>query len=177
MVGDQHTFGQLFRKYYTLLYQYGNKICADTSVLEDAIQELFIEIWNRRATEPPDSVKAYLLKALKFKLYKSFRQRKLSADVGESHNSLFELSYESFIIGRENDEQKSKNILAALNTLSARQKEVVYLKIYKGFSYEEVSAIMAINYQVVRNLLCQALKALRKVMQPLIVVGLGLLCC
>ena len=42
------------------------------------------------------------------------------------------------------------------------KKEVVYLRIYKGLSYEEVSEIMQLNYQVVRNLLYTALKAFKK---------------
>jgi RNA polymerase sigma factor (sigma-70 family) len=175
MEGDQQAFGQLFRRYYNLLFQYGNKICADTTVLEDCIQELFVELWQKRSKRPLLSVKAYLLQSLKFKLYASFRERKFSAATGPQEDAIFELSYESFIIDRENDEEKASSIISAINTLSARQKEVIYLKIYKGLSYEEVSAIMEINYQVVRNLLCQALKTLRKLIHPLIFLGLSLL--
>ncbi|MBA4167079.1 MAG: sigma-70 family RNA polymerase sigma factor [Chitinophagaceae bacterium] len=173
MEGDQQAFGQLFRRYYSLLFQYGNKICADTVVLEDCIQELFTELWHKRPGLVLQSVKAYLLQALKFKLYKSFRERKFSYDMNE--NSVFELSYESFLIDKEETLEKTTSIISAMNTLPARQKEVIYLKIYKGLSYEEVSAIMDINYQVVRNLLCQALKALRKLIHPLIFLGLSLL--
>jgi len=53
-------------------------------------------------------------------------------------------------------------ILRALNKLPPRQKEIIYLKIYKGLNYEEISEVMSINYQVVRNLLCQALKTFKK---------------
>ena len=35
-------------------------------------------------------------------------------------------------------------------------------------SYEEVSEIMQINYQVVRNLLCQALKTFRKIKKAIL---------
>jgi RNA polymerase sigma factor (sigma-70 family) len=123
-----------------------------------------------------ESVKTYLLQALKFKLYKSFRTRKFFYDVDQTDNAVFELSQETFIIDKEKDLEKTGNILSAMNTLPARQKELVYLKIYKGLSYEEVSAIMEINYQAVRNLLCQALKTLRKLVHPLMLLGLSLLC-
>lgn len=160
--GDKEALGVLFKRYYTLLYQYGNKICPDKIVLEDAIQELFTELWQKKSTQPIQSVKAYLLQSLKYKLYKSFRNKKLVLHVEEDSNEPFELSHESFLISKEEDEEKLKKIVDAINQLPVRQKEIIYLKIYKGLSYEEISEIMQINYQVVRNLLCQALKTFRK---------------
>jgi RNA polymerase sigma-70 factor (ECF subfamily) len=52
----------------------------------------------------------------------------------------------------------------AIDQLSNRQKEIIYLKFYQNLSYEEVSEIMNINYQVARNLLHQAIKAMRKIL-------------
>jgi len=166
--GDREAFGQLFRRHYPLLFQYGNKICSDVATLEDNIQELFVEIWQKKSTQPVQSVKAYLLQALKYKLYKSFRNRKPVQSIELTSEDAFELSHESFIVAKEEDELKNKKVIEALNKLPARQKEVIYLKIYKGLSYEEVSEIMQINYQVVRNLLCQALKTFRKLIIELV---------
>ena len=50
------------------------------------------------------------------------------------------------------------------------QKEIIYLRIYKGLSYEEISVIMEIDHQVVRNLLCQALKTFRKLIIPVAIL-------
>jgi RNA polymerase sigma factor (sigma-70 family) len=101
------------------------------------------------------------LQAIKFKLYKTFRNKKM-VTTNEAENYLFELSQETLLINEEEDQERTKKICAALELLSPRQKEVIYLKIYKGLSYEEVSEIMELNYQVVRNLLCAALKAFKK---------------
>jgi RNA polymerase sigma factor (sigma-70 family) len=162
--GNQQALGELFRRYYGLLFQYGKKICSDTELLEDSIQDLFAEIWQKRASSSVQSVKPYLLQALKFKLYKAFRDQKRINSIDDAANELFELSHENFIVAGEEDKEKMKKILEAINSLPARQKEIIYLKIYKGLSYEEVSEIMEINYQVVRNLLCQALKSFRKLL-------------
>jgi RNA polymerase sigma factor (sigma-70 family) len=162
--GSRDALGELFRRYYNLLFQYGNKICSDTALLEDTIQELFAELWQKGPNQSVQSVKAYLLQALKFKLYKTFRDQKRIQTVSENDNEPFELSHDHFIITGEEDSEKMKKLLNALNQLPSRQKEVIYLKIYKEMSYEEVSEIMEINYQVVRNLLCQALKNFRKLL-------------
>ncbi len=75
-------------------------------------------------------------------------------------NSNFELTGKR---GRlQDDLEHTEMILRALNKLPPRQKEIIYLKIYKGLNYEEISEVMSINYQVVRNLLCQALKTFKK---------------
>jgi RNA polymerase sigma-70 factor (ECF subfamily) len=55
-------------------------------------------------------------------------------------------------------------MLHALNNLTNRQKEIVYLKYYQNLSYEEVSEIMKINYQAARNLLYQTIKTLRSLL-------------
>lgn len=167
-LGDREAFGILFRRHYTLLYQYGSRICTDSGTLEDCIQELFVELWQKKSTQPVQSVKAYLMQALKYKLYKSFRNNKPTQDVEEINHEPFVMGHDSFLIHGQENEDKTKQVIEALDKLPPRQKEVIYLKIYKGLSYEEVSQVMEINYQVVRNLLCQALKTFRKLITPVI---------
>ena len=169
--GDREALGWLFRRYYPELYKYGIKICLDAVVLEDCIQELFIEIWQHKNPAPTISVKAYLLKALKYKLLKALQkmhQVTLQADM--SDNAAFELSHESFIIAKQNDVEKVKRVISALSQLTNRQKEIIYLKFYQGLDYTEVSEIMNINYQAARNLLHQAIKAMKKIMQHSLLV-------
>jgi RNA polymerase sigma factor (sigma-70 family) len=160
--GNKEALSVLFKRYYSLLYQYGNKICADEGTLEDCIQELFIDLWQKKPQQGIKSVKAYLLQALKYKLYKSFRHKKTISSIEGDFNEHFELSHETFLIHRNDNDEKIKKIVDTINQLPTRQKEIIYLKIYKGLSYEEIGEIMEINYQVVRNLLCQALKTFRK---------------
>jgi RNA polymerase sigma factor (sigma-70 family) len=160
--GERDAFSLLFQRFYPLLFQYGSKITANKEVLEDAIQELFLELWQKPKAQELQSVKAYLLQSLKFKLYKTFRKKDFYSMETEDEMYGFELSKETMLIEKEEDEERTLKILTALAQLSPRQKEVIYLKIYKGLSYEEVCEVMQLNYQVVRNLLYTALKAFKK---------------
>lgn len=160
--GNKDAFSTLFRRFYPMLFQYGSKITTDKELLEDAIQELFLELWQKPTFQSLHSVKAYLLQALKFKLYKSFRKTSVLSAAAAEEDYGFELSKETMLIHKEEDDERIQKILAALTKLTPRQKEVIYLKIYKGLSYEEVSEVMQLNYQVVRNLLYTALKAFKK---------------
>lgn len=157
--------GKLFSVYYPVLLKYGSKFCPGQELLEDCIQDLFAEIWQSPSSPEIQSVKAYLLKALKYKLYKKLRQRPPGSYVeGAANEMAFEISHENFLIEQEDNEQRIRQVIDTLRQLQPRQREIIYLKIFQELSYEEVGEIMNINYQVTRNLMSQAIKALRKLL-------------
>jgi RNA polymerase sigma factor (sigma-70 family) len=162
--GDKEAFATLFRVHYEVLYRYGSKFTSIGARLEDAIQELFIELWQAKSRTPVVSVRAYLLKALKYKLLKDYRQKGRLISLTDNPDIPFELSHEHFLIAQQESEEKKQSVLNALAQLTNRQKEIIYLKFYQDLSYEEVSEIMNINYQVARNLLYQAIKSLKSLL-------------
>ena len=165
--GDHHSFASLFRRYYEPLVQYGSKLTGNSDMLEDCIQELFTELWQNKSQTQVQSVKAYLFKSLKYKLYRA-QQRKVASPFNENHSDvLFEISHETLVVSRELDAEKTARVLQALGQLSNRQKEIIYLKFYQELNYEEVSDIMNINYQAARNLLYQSIKSLKKLLTAL----------
>jgi RNA polymerase sigma factor (sigma-70 family) len=162
--GDKEAFAALFRRHYETLFRYGSKFTNDTKLLEDSIHELFIELWQAKSNTPVLSVKAYLLKSLKYKILKIFRQNGRLIPLTDYNDIAFEWSHEQFLIDQQDSIEKKKLLLNALGRLSNRQKEIIYLKYYQNLSYEEVSEIMNINYQVARNLLYQAIKSLKSLL-------------
>ena len=160
--GDRQAFDTLFRRHYSLLFQYGSKLCPEREVLEDSIQELFIELWQSPSATPIQSVKAYLLKALKYKLFKQLKPSRTLRPVDKLEDEMsFIISHEDFIIEEEERKRSVYQVTNAINRLPNRQKEIIYLKIYQALDYEEISEVMNINYQVARNLFYQAIKSLR----------------
>jgi RNA polymerase sigma factor (sigma-70 family) len=163
--GDKTAFAELFRRHYSLLYQYGCKLSVHTTVVEDCIQELFAELWQNKTATTVHSIKAYLLTALKYKIFRVYRSKAAQSFEEVNEHIHFEISHDNFIIAQEEDRQKTNRMIAALQQLPSRQKEIIYLKIYQNLSYEEVSEIMGINYQVSRNLFSQSIKSLRKILE------------
>lgn len=160
--GNTAAFREVFRNYYSQLYLYGYKIVQDKTLLEDTIQELFLELWNNNNIAEIQSVKAYLFKSLQYKLYKKIALKK-ETTLGNSFliDIPFDLNKETLLVEEENEKEKANFIGELLNELSPRQREIIYLRFYRDMSYEEISYIMQINYQAARNLLSQALKALK----------------
>jgi RNA polymerase sigma factor (sigma-70 family) len=161
--GDRDAFATLFRHHYEPLVRYGGKFIDNPGQLEDCIQELFIELWQSTSRLPVKSVRAYLLKSLKYKILKTFRRRRTLLPITDGQG-VFVWSHEDYLIAGEESALNNKKVLSALGRLSNRQKEIVYLKYFQNLSYEEISDVMNINYQVARNLLYQAIKSLKSLL-------------
>jgi RNA polymerase sigma factor (sigma-70 family) len=164
--GDENAFAGIFRKYYTGLYNYGCRITNDTSMVEDCIQELFLDMWRTQGRADILSLRAYIFRAFKFKLIKLLAKGSKTTLTGDENiGEAFELSHDILMINKELDAGKAKLLSDAVNLLSPRQKEIIYLKFYLNLSYEEVSNVMQINYQAARNLIYKAIKELKNTAQ------------
>ncbi len=161
--GDKDALSSLFKKYYPELFRYGLKITDDREMVNDSLQDLFIDIWQQKTPPPVLSIKAYLLKAMRYKLLKQMKLGQ-SSKIDLNHvEAQFHISHESFIIKNEQDREKTDKLLTALQKIPARQKEIVYLRYYLNMGYKEICEIMNIEYQVARNQLANAIKNLKRV--------------
>ena len=163
--GDEESFITVFRNFYSNLYNYGCKLTNDQGIVEDCIQDLFIEMWRTNGKAEIISLKAYIFKAFKFKLLKAISKlSRISNFQGDQNELPFELSHEMFLINQHENKEQAKRVQDALHHLSPRQKEIIYLKYYMDLSYEEVSEVMNINYQAARNLVYQSIKVLKSIL-------------
>ncbi|HEU4608352.1 MAG TPA: sigma-70 family RNA polymerase sigma factor [Chitinophagaceae bacterium] len=167
---DRQAFAALFKRYYEPLFQFGLKFTQDTQILEDCIQELFLELWTSNSRTEVRSVKAYLCKSLRYKLFRALSRQSRLDGHADAENLQFTMSQESQLIIAEEDKENRDRILKAYSRLTDRQREIIYLKYFQEMSYEEVSEVMSINYQASRNLLSMAIKSLRKLLGSILLL-------
>ncbi|MGI4835532.1 MAG: RNA polymerase sigma factor [Janthinobacterium lividum] len=173
--GDAEALAVLFEAYYDALFSYGRKLTSDEELVRDCIQNLFQKLWWRRASiGAAPVVKTYLFKALRRHLGDEAKRLSRYRHLLPAYSDSFEVTYshEEFLLNQQADAEQSQRLLAALNHLSKRQREALYLRFFDGFSYERVAEVMSLNTQSVRNLIFKALQVLRQVL----VVSLALLC-
>ncbi len=166
-LGSTQALATLFEAYYFALFSYGLKLTGDEDLVKDCIQDLFQKLWRRReGIRATPVVKAYLFKALRRHLGDETKLLRQHRHLLPAYTDSFEVTYshEEFLIAQQSDAEQSTRLLAALNQLSKRQREALYLKFFDGFSYERIAEVMSLNTQSVRNLVFNALKAVRKVM-------------
>jgi RNA polymerase sigma factor (sigma-70 family) len=112
-----------------------------------------------------EAIHFYLIKSLRGKLLRIVKKQKnISWEVINPDLPCFEFCFsqdENLSLSHSQNEQQEL-LLKSLNALPARQKEIIYLRFFNGMSYLEIAEIMSVNYQVVRNYACKAIKTLRK---------------
>ncbi|MDJ1480917.1 sigma-70 family RNA polymerase sigma factor [Cytophagaceae bacterium YF14B1] len=166
--GDRAAFASIYRKYVTALLNYGNKITSDRTLVEDSIQDLFFELWeSRERIAETTSVKFYLFKALRYKIYHNTNTKDFSSLESTEYNTELNQNYfsypshESQLIGIEVQSLQMENLKTLLEQLPKRQKEAINLRYYHNFSNEEVAQIMGVNYQSACNFIYSALRKLK----------------
>ncbi len=161
---DKDAFCQLAESQYRSLFRYGTNFSADHDVIKDAIQEVFLHIWERRATLTIQVVAVYLLQSLRNQLLGEFRrpEHKLGSLLNQEANDISDWqTVETSIEQHEADWENQQKVQHAITTLSKRQQEVVFLKFYKGLENEQIAEVMDMNRQSVANLLFRAICALK----------------
>lgn len=179
--GDENAFAKLFEKYHRTLYNYGLKLSgAHPELVEDAIQDLFIDLWRLRGglTDRVGSVKFYLYRCLRRKLHLLIRTE-MSSEIAEPFlvQRLIQASPELEKLLEETENEQKKRLGYLLSQLPDRQLEAITLKYFEDFSIEEIARIMEVNEKSVRNFIYKALVTLRSqkhwlVLSVLVVFGI-----
>jgi RNA polymerase sigma-70 factor (ECF subfamily) len=160
----EETFSKLVEEYYPMLFNFGVTFCDDRDLLKDTLQDLFLSIWENSNRFEVKSVKNYLLRSLRNNLYRNMRsQKSISLDEHELLDFFEqELSIEDIIVADEAIFQNTRELEVSIAKLSAKQKEVVFLKYYQGLSNDEIAQILSINKQSVANSIHRIIATLRK---------------
>ena len=162
--GDKTAFESLYKMYIDDMYAYGLKISADKELVKDCIQEVFIDIYERRNhISEPRKIRFYILKALKHNIFGKLKKEKRKVQINTYTDFIFTTEYnaEDKKIDEEINGRKEKLLKKALQTLSSKQKEILYLRFSMGLTYPEISEIVKIDSTSVRKQVYRGLKKLR----------------
>jgi len=163
--GEEWATSYIYAEHAEKLYRYGLKFTSEIPVIEDTLQDLFAElIKNRKNIGPTDNILFYLLKSFKRKLLRKIQTEKKFVSDEKLQDYHFDViwSVEHELILEEDSDQKSKMLLKALNELTPRQKEAVYLRFTRELDYKEVAGLMDISVEACRNLISKAISTLKK---------------
>jgi RNA polymerase sigma factor (sigma-70 family) len=164
IAGDKEAFAHFYNLHVEALYRYGTKICADENLVQDALQEIFLDLYikKQKNTINPERLKFYLIISLKHNLIKKIkRSRRLVAE--ESCDVQFETEYsiETNIIKNETEAEVNRKLNKLLNNLPAKQKEALYLHFNEGLDYREVAKVLNISVESARKQVYRALFSIR----------------
>ncbi len=163
---DPQALGFLYDKYVDKLFLSALRTTSNRELAKDAVQEVFIELWNYRHTITDIQYsQSYLAKVLRGILLKKLKKENEAYhyELEESFVSPEE-SIENIIISSDTDREKKYRLKEALSNLSNRQKQLLELHFKDGLSYEQIAEKLSINYQSVNNLAFRTILRLRSLM-------------
>jgi RNA polymerase sigma factor (sigma-70 family) len=164
--GQYWAFTALYNRYIKTLTDYGLKFTNDIQLVEDCLHDLFVWIWKNRSVWHIDySLKAYLFKSIRTAIFQKVNREKRQVAIENEENEYpFQLSIsteDQFILSETKTILKSK-ISFLLSLLTARQKEVIYLRYYEDLSFDEIAQNMNLSTKGCYKLMGRAIAELRK---------------
>ncbi|MBW4889751.1 sigma-70 family RNA polymerase sigma factor [Mucilaginibacter sp. HMF5004] len=151
--GNVDSFSHIHHELYPVLYHYLLKIFKDEDISQDILQDLFIKLWERRQTIGLIlNVKVYFFKTARSLAFNYLKCRKNhSVALTDDMDFDIEFSQEEILMNKENSMELNRLLLTALNTLPKRQKEMIFLRYFDGWNYDEIAEVTGIKYQSVVN--------------------------
>jgi RNA polymerase sigma factor (sigma-70 family) len=166
--GDKDALSGIFLSYHDDLFRYGLKLSGNQDVAEDCIQDLFLKLWkNRQRLKQVEHIKSYLLRSLRNHLHDSLElSQNNTTSIENTDENIFQVEYspEDFLINSQVSEETRNRVIEALNQLTPRQREAIYLRYFEEMDFETIAHVMEMNIQSVRNTIFRGMQVMRDLM-------------
>jgi len=166
--GDLDVFDKLYEEYYEKLCLYAFQYTSNKALIEDIVQEVFIQLWtSRKKIVIRTSLKSYLYKVVYNKLMDSYRIDKRKDKMLLSYYNTALTTIIDTI--EDNDDLKKarlKNLDACIAELPDRCRKVFISKKISGLKYKQVSKELNISVKTVEGHVTRAFKLIRNCMKP-----------
>ena len=157
---SQLAFTHLYKKYgravYVLCYHYLHS----AELAEDALQDIFFRIWDKRRTKDKNT---------------PFRNFLFTIAKNHLLNILKSQDYVNHVIDDSSDkeikilkEKRLDDVQQAIRELSPQKRRVVEMKLYHNSTNQEVADKLAISVNTVKSLYTSALHDLRRILALLL---------
>jgi RNA polymerase sigma factor (sigma-70 family) len=145
--GDMEAFRKIYNGFLPNLYSYGSKLTADNSIVEDSIQEMFLEMYtHRKNLSQTDNLEYYLLKVLRRTIFHRIKKEARFQSIEDGKSGTFSIDFEiEKNMPDDIQEDKIKLIKDSLVKLDQQNREILYLKFYTGLSYLQIGEMLGIK--------------------------------
>jgi RNA polymerase sigma-70 factor (ECF subfamily) len=135
------------------LYRFALRYANLSAAAEDAVQDVFADLWERRSEVESEGARGWLIRALYRRLVDMHRHEEVVRNAQVAQENEY----------RQHETFELKDALAhALATLPEQQRMLVLLRDLEGYEYAEMAQITGLSEQQVGVYLFRARKQLKK---------------
>jgi RNA polymerase sigma-70 factor (ECF subfamily) len=143
------------------MYSYSFRLLGNSEDAKDAVQEVFIKLWNRKETlEEYRSLEAFAMRVTRNHCLDKIKAKK--PEVREEKDlpqKEADGSTPDDLLERKEIKNRIKQII---KDLPESQQSVIHLRDIEGYEFEEMAEILNMNVNNIRVLLSRARKAVRR---------------
>jgi RNA polymerase sigma-70 factor (ECF subfamily) len=154
-------FEALFRALYAPLYRYASGLLADEMQAEEAVQEVFLRLWQQKdQVSIETNVQAYLYRAVHNQSMNILNHEK----VKEKYQQYARHSSPQYADGPAQGmyaKELQQQIGKAMEKIPEKCRTVFHLSRQEELSYKEIAAKLGLSIKTVENQVAKALKILR----------------
>lgn len=166
--GDAGSFGELYERYATRVYNYCFRATADWSVAEDCVSVVFLEAWRRRSDvwDSEESLLPWLLGVAHNVVRnrrRSFLRHRAALERVRPPEPVPDFAEDA--AGRIDDARYLEQVLAQVRRLRRAEQDVLMLCGWSELSYEETARLLDIPVGTVRSRLSRARGRLRELVE------------
>lgn len=157
-------FATLYDKHIDNLFAFGSRFTQDREMIKDCIHDVFIKLYTRRdILDHVGNIESYLYVALRNRINDEFRRNIRLCDSEITDSGMLRIADDE-LLNRDRMQREqalSAHVEDAICKLSPRQRQIITLYYVERKKYDDISRIMGINYQSVRNLMHRSITRLR----------------
>lgn len=160
--GDDEALIRLYQLHLSALYNYGYNLVRQRALVEDAIQDVFLYLYEHRQLGEAQNVRAYLMRSLRHRILHLLKRDDLTDSLADTDTFQIDATLEPAWVQDEADTERSRRLKHLLNQLPKRQREALYLIYYQQLSYPEAAEVMQVDVKSVYNFVYKALTTIRE---------------
>ncbi len=141
------------------IYRFAIRCCDDTAVSQDAVQEAFASLWQKRETIEADKAKGYLFSVAYHTAINHHRRQKVRR---QAEPELLATT-DSYVSPNE-EFDLAEAINRALSQLPEVQRALMQLRDIEGYSFEEIGNMLQLSTQQVHVYLFRARATMKKLL-------------
>lgn len=170
--GSEIEITMIYDAYVNDLFTYGLYLGFDKESVKDAIHDIFLKLaTNRSFLDNTENIKFYLFKSLKNRLIDTHKNKKEHVPLKAVEINLetpfnMTVNLEELLIEQEKKLQIKNEIEKMLDTLTPRQREIIYLRYIHEYDYKQISELLQISVHGCHKLVSKAILSLREKFDP-----------
>jgi RNA polymerase sigma-70 factor (family 1) len=160
MKNETKAFEIIFSRYWEKLYAFAFKMTLDQELSKIIVQNIFIDLWERRNKIQISNMEGYLIRSVKFQVFTQYRDKKMNREVLQD-------KFDDYI--EDNQEILNHDLLnrleKSLDKLPEKRGAILRMNKIQNLPIGEIALLLNISRQTVKNQLSQAVKQLKADLQ------------